>query len=100
MAPLSPRRRGLNTLVQTADQDRLSSTILPIGRTRWFRDQLILTQVCGNHSMVLKANPPLMDGPEQGTGLLESMARAAEAIHSSKGIWTDGFGLARRVVNI
>lgn len=67
---------------------------------RLFRDEQILTQVCGNHFMVLKAAPPLMVSPEQLDCFVGSMARVTELIHSSKAFGTDALGLARRAVNI
>lgn len=67
---------------------------------RLFRDEQILTQICGNNFMVLKVAPPLIISSEQLDRFVESIERVVELIHSSKTFWTDALGLARRAVNI
>jgi ornithine--oxo-acid transaminase len=67
---------------------------------RLFRDEQILTQVCGNNFMVLKVAPPLLVTSKQLDRFVESVGRVVELVHASKAFWTDALGLARRAVNI
>ncbi|HZQ25552.1 MAG TPA: aspartate aminotransferase family protein [Terriglobales bacterium] len=67
---------------------------------RLFRQHRILTQICGNNFMVLKAAPPLV----VESGMIETFVTAlrgvVEEVHASKAFWTDALGLARRAANI
>jgi ornithine--oxo-acid transaminase len=67
---------------------------------RLFRDEQILTQICGNNFMVLKVAPPLLVTSKQLDRFVESVGRVVELVHASKAFWTDALGLARRAVNI
>jgi ornithine--oxo-acid transaminase len=67
---------------------------------RLFRDQNILTQICGNNFMVLKAAPPLVVEERQVDEFVRAMAAVAELMHTSASFWTEALSLARRVVNI
>lgn len=67
---------------------------------RMFQDHHILTQICGNNFMVLKAAPPLVVEEEQIDRFVDSVTAVAELMHTSASFWTDALGLARRVVNI
>ena len=67
---------------------------------RMFRDQKILTQVCGNNFMVLKVAPPLIVTDEQIDRFVRSTRRVVEMIHTSTTFWTDALGLARRALNV
>ncbi len=67
---------------------------------RLFRDQNILTQICGNNFMVLKAAPPLVVEERQVDEFVRAMTAVAELMHTSASFWTEALGLARRVVNI
>jgi len=63
---------------------------------RLFRDHGILTQVCGNNFMVLKAAPPLVVTREQ-IGEFVGAVRAVVALaHESGAFWSEALGLARR----
>ncbi len=67
---------------------------------RLFRDSGILTQMCGNNFMVLKAAPPLTASPEHTGVFVEAMRSAVELAHSPGAFWSEGRGLARRAVNV
>lgn len=67
---------------------------------RMFREHHILTQICGNHFMVLKVAPPLVVTSQQVDQFVESVKRVVDLIHTSRAFWTDALGLARRAVNI
>jgi ornithine--oxo-acid transaminase len=67
---------------------------------RMFRDERILTQVCGNNFMVLKAAPPLIVEESQIDQFVRAMGRVVELIHSSSTFWSDALALARRALNI
>ncbi len=67
---------------------------------RMFRDQGILTQVCGNNFMVLKAAPPLVIEDRQIDEFVRAIAAVAELMHRSASFWTEALALARRVANI
>lgn len=67
---------------------------------RLYRDRQILTQICGNHFMVLKAAPPLVVRPHQIDSFVDSVGRVVGLIHSSQTFWADALRLAKRAVNI
>ncbi|HJT90093.1 MAG TPA: aspartate aminotransferase family protein [Bryobacteraceae bacterium] len=67
---------------------------------RMFRDQGILTQICGNHFMVLKAAPPLVVNEGQIDRFVEAIRVAVELMHNSGSFWNEALGLARRAVNV
>ncbi|QOY92185.1 aspartate aminotransferase family protein [Paludibaculum fermentans] len=67
---------------------------------RLFRDHGVLTQMCGNNFMVLKAAPPLVVDEAQIDTFVEAMGAVVELMHTSASFWTEAIGLARRVVNI
>ena len=67
---------------------------------RLFRDHGILTQICGNNFMVLKAAPPLVVDEDQANEFVRGMTAAVELMHTSTTFWTEALGLARRVGNI
>ncbi len=63
---------------------------------RMFRQQKILTQMCGNNFMVLKTAPPLV----ANEATLQTFVNAAEQIvsemHHSTAFWSESLALARR----
>jgi len=67
---------------------------------RLFRQEHILTQMCGNNFMVLKTAPPLV----ANEATLRTFADAAERVvcdmHTSVAFWSESLALARRAVNI
>jgi ornithine--oxo-acid transaminase len=66
---------------------------------RMFRDWNILTQVCGNNFMVLKAAPPLTVSEEQIGRFVEAVGAVVETMYAGA-FWTEALSLARRAVNI
>jgi ornithine--oxo-acid transaminase len=67
---------------------------------RLFREKAMLTQVCGNNFMVLKAAPPLVIREEQIDEFIAAVREVVEFVHSSVTFWSDALNLARKVVNI
>jgi ornithine--oxo-acid transaminase len=67
---------------------------------RLFRDHGILTQICGNNFMVLKAAPPLIVEERQVDEFVRAIRGVVDLMHTSASFWTEALGLARRVVNI
>jgi ornithine--oxo-acid transaminase len=67
---------------------------------RLFRDHGILTQICGNHFMVLKVAPPLMIAEAYLDHFVDAVRDVVDQVHNSNAFWTEALGLARRVVNI
>ena len=67
---------------------------------RMFREKNILTQICGNNFMVLKAAPPLMVTSEQLDEFVEAIRTVVEMAQASATFWTEALAMARRAVNI
>jgi ornithine--oxo-acid transaminase len=67
---------------------------------RMFREKKILTQICGNNFMVLKAAPPLISSEEQLARFVAAIRGVLEMAESSPGFWTEAIAMARRAVNI
>jgi ornithine--oxo-acid transaminase len=67
---------------------------------RMFREKRILTQICGNNFMVLKAAPPLIVTPEQLDEFVRAIRDIVELAEASPAFWTEALGMARRAVNI
>jgi ornithine--oxo-acid transaminase len=67
---------------------------------RLFREKGMLTQICGNNFMVLKAAPPLMVTAEQLDEFVEAIRDVVELAQSAPTFWTEGLGMMRRAVNI
>jgi ornithine--oxo-acid transaminase len=67
---------------------------------RMFREKNILTQICGNNFMVLKAAPPLVVSEEQLDEFVEAIRSVVEVADSSATFWTEALNLARRAANI
>ena len=65
---------------------------------RLFRDRGILTQMCGNNFMVLKAAPPLVVTKEQIDAYVSAVRDVVELMHTSASFWTEALGLARRAL--
>jgi len=66
---------------------------------RMFR-QNVLTQMCGNNFMVLKAAPPLTVKEDQIEQFVRSVRKVVDLVHTSGSFWGDAIGLAKRVVNL
>ncbi len=67
---------------------------------RMFREKGILTQICGNNFMVLKAAPPLMVTPEELDEFVEGIRDVVELAQTSPAFWTEALGMVRRAVHI
>ena len=67
---------------------------------RLFSQEKVLTQVCGNNFMVLKAAPPLVVDEQQVDEFVSAVDRVFAAMHSSAAFWSDALKLARRTINI
>ena len=67
---------------------------------RLFRQERILTQVCGNDFMVLKSAPPLVAEEEHIDQFVEALGRVVGNLHTSSAFWSDAVSLARRAANI
>jgi ornithine--oxo-acid transaminase len=67
---------------------------------RMFREKNILTQICGNNFMVLKAAPPLVVSEEQLDEFVGAIRSVVELADTSATFWTEALNLARRAVNI
>ena len=60
----------------------------------------ILTQMCGNNFMVLKAAPPLVVQEAEIDRFVTAVRAVVELMHSSGSFWSDALGIARRAINI
>jgi ornithine--oxo-acid transaminase len=67
---------------------------------RMFRDHKILTQICGNNFLVLKAAPPLVASSEQINQFVTAVRSVVELMHSSGVFWSDALALGKRAVNV
>ena len=67
---------------------------------RMFREKSMLTQICGNNFMVLKAAPPLMVTSEQLDEFVKAIREVVEMAQTSPAFWTEALGMVRRSVNI
>jgi ornithine--oxo-acid transaminase len=67
---------------------------------RMFREKNILTQICGNNFMVLKAAPPLVVREDQLDEFVAAIRSVVQFADTSSGFWIEALHLARRAVNI
>ena len=67
---------------------------------RLYRDHGILTQICGNNFMVLKAAPPLNVSDESLEAFTRALTAVLEVVHSSKRFWQDALELAGRAIRV
>jgi ornithine--oxo-acid transaminase len=67
---------------------------------RLFRDHGLLTQICGNNFMVLKAAPPLIVTEEHIDQFVNAVRDVVDLMHNSSSYWTEALGMARRVMNV
>jgi ornithine--oxo-acid transaminase len=95
----APRRLGLRALYEAFRRihPAMFGQVLVM---RMFREHNILTQICGNNFMVLKAAPPLVLGKEQLDAFVEAIRSTVELADSSLSFWTEALNLARRAVKI
>jgi len=67
---------------------------------RMYREYGVLTQICGNNFLVLKAAPPLNTSPESLDHFVAAIRSTMEYVHSSRSFWTDALKLAARAIRI
>ncbi|MEP6534742.1 MAG: aspartate aminotransferase family protein [Bryobacteraceae bacterium] len=67
---------------------------------RLYRDHGILTQICGNNFMVLKAAPPLLVSERQVDAFVGAVKSVVDLMHNSTSFWAEALGLARRAINV
>lgn len=67
---------------------------------RLYREHGILTQICGNNFLVLKAAPPLNASEESLEAFIAAIVEVMDAVHSSLQFWRDALFLAGRAVKI
>jgi ornithine--oxo-acid transaminase len=67
---------------------------------RLFRDHGILTQICGNNFMVLKAAPPLVVAESQVDEFVTALRQVVDIAHTSASFWSEALGMARRAINV
>ncbi len=67
---------------------------------RLYREHGILTQICGNNFMVLKAAPPLIVSEAEIDRFVTAIREVVECMHSSASFWSEALGMARRAVNL
>jgi len=67
---------------------------------RLFQHHNILSQMCGNNFMVLKAAPPLVITESQIERYVDSIEAVMEGVHTSSSCWSDALNLAQRAVRV
>jgi len=67
---------------------------------RLFRDHGILTQICGNNFMVLKAAPPLVVTEPQIDEFVSAIGKVVDLMHTSTSFWSEALGMAQRAINV
>jgi ornithine--oxo-acid transaminase len=65
---------------------------------RMFRNQNILTQICGNDFMVLKVAPPLVITSTQIAEFVSAIHDVVDFAHHPGAFWSEALGLARRAM--
>lgn len=67
---------------------------------RMFREKGILTQICGNNFMVLKAAPPLMISSGQLDEFVTAIREVVTMAQTSPAFWTEALNMVRRAAKI
>jgi ornithine--oxo-acid transaminase len=67
---------------------------------RMFREKKILTQICGNNFIVLKAAPPLVVTQAQLDVFVLAIRDVVDLADTSAVFWTEALSLARRAAKI
>ena len=67
---------------------------------RMFREKNILTQICGNNFMVLKAAPPLMVSESELDEFVTALRDVVELADTSAMFWSESLELAMRATSI
>jgi len=65
---------------------------------RMFRDEKILTQICGNNFMVLKSAPPLVAEEQHIDTFVDALSSVVDEMQNSTAFLTESLALARRAV--
>jgi ornithine--oxo-acid transaminase len=65
---------------------------------RLFRQRGVLTQICGNHFLVLKAAPPLVADVTHVDRFVNALDAALADVHASTAFWSDALGLVQRAL--
>lgn len=65
---------------------------------RLFRRYRVLTQICGNHFLVLKAAPPLVADAEHIDRFVDAVDGVLGEVHSSTAFWSEALSLVRRAL--
>ena len=63
---------------------------------RLFRDSGILTQICGNDFMVLKAAPPLVVSPVQIAEFVSAIRDVVDLAHHPGPFWSEALGFGTK----
>lgn len=58
----------------------------------------VLTQICGNHFLVLKAAPPVVVDQRHCEHFADALDAVMQDVHSSAASWTDALAFAQRVL--
>jgi ornithine--oxo-acid transaminase len=66
---------------------------------RLFNSHNVLTQMCGNNFLVLKAAPPLVVEEAHLDEFVRATEGVVEAMHSSAEFWSEPLGIARRLID-
>lgn len=92
---LPPEKLALRTLYEAFR--RIHPAMLgQIIVMRMFREKGILTQICGNNFMVLKAAPPLAVSSEQLDEFVAAIRDVIEMAQTSPTFWTEALVMVRR----
>jgi ornithine--oxo-acid transaminase len=67
---------------------------------RLFREFNILTQICGNNFMVLKAAPPLTTKRQYLDEFISAICGVVDMAETSPAFWTEALAMARRAAKI
>lgn len=67
---------------------------------RMYREHGILTQICGNDFLVLKAAPPLNAADESLERFVQAIDKVMALVHSSGRFWQEALALAGRAATI
>ncbi|HLK51034.1 MAG TPA: aspartate aminotransferase family protein [Bryobacteraceae bacterium] len=95
----APRSTGLRILFEAFRRIH-SGMFGQVLVMRLFRDHRILTQMCGNNFMVLKAAPPLVVTEPQLDQFISAIQEVVNLMHQPSTFWSEALRLARRAVNV
>jgi ornithine--oxo-acid transaminase len=96
MAPRSLRLRASFEALAKAHAGLFGQMLV----MRLFRQEHVLTQICGNDFRVLKVAPPLVVTEVQADEFVDAVERVVEDMHSSLAFWADALSLVRRLARI